>query len=292
MTTIPYQQVSVAPMLISQRSSKTIRFVFLLVAGALLALPANAELLKGVVNQADQLGPGGNGMTLDRRDIKKMGGDPFGGGNAPQSSAADQVFDPGSFQVPISAPPQGPPQRQPLSGNAQNQGQPDFQGQFGQGMPGQEQGPPQQMHNLNANTGGPPPQQFNPNDPDSSPELQIAWNEWHRRVAAAVYQAYSSLANTAFYRSPPMAAAAAYVVTRDGHIANSHLTQKCGNPIYNAIVLTSINSLNGNMAVLQFPQGSRRMTVDKSATFTQNYGPQQGFKYQMGDQETIRQQRR
>ena len=255
-----------------------------------MASPAPAELLKGTVNKADQLNPGGSGMTLDRRDINKMGGDPFGG-NPPPANGADQFFDPaGGFQVSTLAPPQGPPPiQQPLRGNAQGQGQPDFAGQFGQGMPGQEQ-VPQQPHNLGAQTGGPPPQQFNPNDPDSSPELQIAWNEWHRRVAAAVYERYSTLANAAFYRSPPMAAAAAYVVTRDGRIANSHLTQKNGNPIYNAIILTAINSLTGNMAVLQFPQGSRRMTVDKSATFTQNYGPQQGFKYQMGDQETIRQQ--
>jgi hypothetical protein len=238
-----------------------------------IMLPASAEFLK-------QDTMGGSGTTLNRNDIQKMG-DPFGGGGAPlQQGPADQAFDPGNFQVSSMAPPQAPPA---LQGNAQNQGQQDFQGQFGQAMPAQEQ-PQQQMHNLNAQTGGPPPQQFNPNDP----ELQIAWNEWHRRVAAAVYERYSTMANAAFYRSPPMAAAAAYVVTRDGHIANSHLTQKNGNPIFNAIVLTAINSLNGNMAILAFPPGSRRMTVDKSATFTQNYGPQQGFKYQMGDQETIR----
>lgn len=277
-------QLSVTPML-NSKSYKTIRYLLGMLLGMALVscLPVNAQqFLKGTVNATGQ---GGEGTTLTRKDIQKMG-DPFGGGSGPpQQGPADQAFDPGNFQVPLGQLPQGPP---PLQGNAQNQG--DFQGQFGQAMPAQEQAPPQQMHNLNANTGGPPPQQFNPNDPDSSPELQIAWNEWHRRVAAAVYERYSTMANAAFYRSPPMAAAAAYIVTRDGHIANSHLTQKNGNPIYNAIVLTAINSLNGNMAVLAFPQGSRRMTVDKSATFTQNYGPQQGFKYQMGDQETIRQQ--
>ncbi len=282
MTSITTSQVSVTPMLKSN-SYKTIRYVLGMLLGIALALPVNAQqLLKGNINKEDQ---GGAGTSLSRHDIQKMG-DPFGGGNGPPQQGADQAFDPGNFQVPMGALPQGPP---PLQGNAQNQGQQDFQGQFGQAMPAQEQAP-QQMHNLNANTGGPPPQQFNPNDPDSSPELQIAWNEWHRRVAAAVYDRYSTMANAAFYHSPPMAAAAAYIVTRDGHIANSHLTQKNGNPIYNAIVLTAINSLNGNMAVLAFPQGSRRMSVDKSATFTQNYGPQQGFKYQMGDQETIRQQ--
>lgn len=281
MTSIASSQLSVTPMF-NFNARHTIRFAFGVLLSAMVVLPANAELLKGTVNKQDTMG--GSGLTLDRHDIQKMG-DPFGGGSAPpQQGPADQAFDPGNFQVSTMAPPQAPPT---LQGNAQGQGQQDFQGQFGQAMPAQEQ-VPQQMHNLNAQTGGPPPQQFNPNDPDSSPELQIAWNEWHRRVAAAVYDRYSTLANAAFYHSPPMAAAAAYVVTRDGHIVNSHLTQKNGNMIFNAIVLSAINSLNGNMAVLAFPQGSRRMTVDKSATFTQNYGPQQGFKYQMGDQETIR----
>jgi hypothetical protein len=280
MTSITSSQPSVTPMF-QYNSSRLSRLALGVLLSTSIVLPASAELLKGTVNKQDTAG---SGTTLNRHDIQKMG-DPFGGGGAPpQQGPGDQAFDPGNFQVSTMAPPQAPPS---LQGNAQNQGQPDFQGQFGQAMPAQEQ-PQQQMHNLNAQTGGPPPQQFNPNDPDSSPELQIAWNEWHRRVAAAVYDRYSTMANAAFYRSPPMAAAAAYVVTRDGHIANSHLTQKNGNPIFNAIVLTAINSLNGNMAILAFPQGSRRMTVDKSATFTQNYGPQQGFKYQMGDQETIR----
>lgn len=280
MTSITCSQNSVTPML-DFHCRQTFRFAVALIIGASVISPVKAEFLQGTINKQDTIG--GSGTTLNRHDIQKMG-DPFGGG-APPQGPSDQAFDPGNFQVSTMAPPQAPPP--PLQGNAQNQG--DFQGQFGQAMPAQEA--PQQMHNLNAQTGGPPPQQFNPNDPDSSPELQIAWNEWHRRVAAAVYERYSTMANAAFYRSPPMVAAAAYVVTRDGHIANSHLTQKNGNPIFNAIVLTAINSLNGNMAVLAFPPGSRRMTVDKSATFAQNYGPQQGFKYQMGDKETIQQRR-
>lgn len=283
MTSIGSNRPSVTLMLNFNRYLRNGVLVALLVS-ANLVRPAQAEFLKGTVNKQDTVN--GSGTTLDRRDINRVG-DPFGGGGQQQQAPPQQdVFDPGNFQVQQMAAPPGPPP--PLRGNANSQGQQDFQGQFGQAMPAQDQGPPPQMHNLNAQTGGPPPQ-ANPNDPDSSPELQIAWNEWHRRVAQAVYERYSTLANAAFYRSPPMAAAAAYVVTRDGHIVNSHLTQKNSNPIYNAIILTAINSLNGNLAVLQFPQGSRRMSIDKAATFTQNYGPQQGFKYQMGDQETIRQ---
>jgi FtsZ-interacting cell division protein ZipA len=45
--------------------------------------------------------------------------------------------------------------------------------------------------------------------------------------------------------------------------------------------------MNGN-PVLQFPPGSRRQYVEKTGTFTWNYG-QQGFKYTTGDQERIKQ---
>ena len=69
-----------------------------------------------------------------------------------------------------------------------------------------------------------------------------------------------------------MAAVATYTVTSDGRILNARLTQANINPIYNALVLTAINSMNGNLQLLQFPQGSRRTMVDKLGTFMQNSG--------------------
>jgi hypothetical protein len=84
------------------------------------------------------------------------------------------------------------------------------------------------------------------------------------------------MVDAAFKRSRPMAAVAAYTVTSGGRILNARLTQANMNPIYNAIVLTAINSMNGNMQILQFPQGSRRNMVDKAGTFIHNSGSGQG----------------
>jgi len=131
--------------------------------------------------------------------------------------------------------------------------------------------------------------QTEPKDTDVSPQMKIAWAEWHKRVALAIFQRYSPLANAAFANSArPLAAVASYVVTRDGRITNARLTEPNVNPVYNAIVLSAINSLNGNLQILQFPQGSRRITVDKASTFIQDN--QQGlnrFKPIGIDDETI-----
>ncbi len=107
---------------------------------------------------------------------------------------------------------------------------------------------------------------------DETAEMRIAWDEWHKRVAGAVYERYSTLANAAFplYQGKPLRAVAAYTVTRDSRIINVHLIEKNENKMFNAIVLTAISSLNGNNAVLQFPAGSSPEQVEKSATFTQN----------------------
>jgi hypothetical protein len=45
--------------------------------------------------------------------------------------------------------------------------------------------------------------------------------------------------------------------------------------------------MNGN-PVLEYPPNSRRQFVEKTGTFTWNYG-QQGFKYTTGDSERIQQ---
>jgi hypothetical protein len=114
--------------------------------------------------------------------------------------------------------------------------------------------------------------EFSQNDPDSSPELKVAWDTWRRRVAAAAFQRFATLAKAAFSRSRPLAAVAAYTVTRDGRILNARLTQPTVNPIYNAVCLTAINSLNGDLQVLKFPPGSRRMMVDQVSALIQNNG--------------------
>jgi hypothetical protein len=134
----------------------------------------------------------------------------------------------------------------------------------------------------------PPPNRVMQNDPDSSPEMQLAWDLWHKRVAEAIFTRFNFLAKVAFRRSPPLLCKISYVVTRDGQIQNMHIQEKASNVLFNVIVFQTVKSLNGDFALLQFPQGSRRMFVAKNGTFTQNYGGD-GFKYTVGDRETVRQ---
>jgi hypothetical protein len=137
----------------------------------------------------------------------------------------------------------------------------------------------------------PPPQQRpDPNDVDNTPEMRIAWDEWHQRVASNLFQRFTLLANHAFPRSRPMTAVLSYTVTRDGQIVNPRLTESAPNPIYNILVLTAVRSMNGDLSILQFPQGSRRMTVDKAGTFNHNSGSGfEAFKTITGDNETVQQ---
>lgn len=132
----------------------------------------------------------------------------------------------------------------------------------------------------------PMPGNVQQNDPDSSPDMQLAWDMWHKRVAEAIYTRFNFLAKLGFKHSPPLLCKVSYVVSRDGHIQNIQVTQKSTNVLFNVIVFQTVKSLDGDMNLLQFPPGSRRMFVPKVGTFTQNYGGD-GFRYTVGDRETI-----
>jgi len=254
--------------MIKLKLSKTLPCLLSLATTIALAAPA----LAGKTFDLNAIKDDAN--TLKRTDIGSMK-DPFG----ESTPTADTPMDPGVFKLDtVQTGSLPPPKAFPL--NASDDGDGNLQPQ--NAMPAQE--PVQQAQTDT------PKRTFNPNDPDSSPEMQIAWDEWHRRVAGAIFAQYSRLANAAFYKSRPLAAVAAYTVTRNGRIINARLTQPNMNPIYNAICLTAIGSLDGNQLILQFPQGSRRMTVDKASTFIQNNEANQNrFKTIQGDHETIRQ---
>jgi hypothetical protein len=147
--------------------------------------------------------------------------------------------------------------------------------------------PPQQPPQM---VQQPPMQAPNPNDPDSSPEMSLLWDAWHRRVAENIFQRFNFFAKAAFRRSPPLMSSVSYVVTRDGRIMNLQVQQKSPNVLFNVLVFQAVKSLDGDLSILQFPQGSRRQFVPKSGVFTQNYGGQEGFRHTTGDEERIRQQ--
>jgi len=248
-----------------------------LYALSLCAGSVRATTLNGSATESDMLMKGPSGLSRD--DINKNS-DPFGkGGGQPKQ----ETFDPSeaSFGFGGAAP---PPPKQPLRGQAQDAGDANFQngtpsmGQF-------QNGTPQQPMNGQQ----PPPMQGNARqaDPNEEPELKLQWDAWHKNVAMTIYQRFSTLSNRFFARGQPLRAIVAYSVTRDGHIVNAHLTEKSPNIIYNTMVLTVVNSINGDIGVLAFPQGSRRFSVEKSGDFTVNWGPNEGFKSTTGDRETI-----
>jgi hypothetical protein len=250
------------------------------VATSLALLPASAnQLLKGNVQDSGLLNSGNAGPALNRNDLNRLG-DPFGsGGNSPlQGEAIDAPAV--AFQVPTIAP---PPAGRVLNGNAQDEG--GGQPNFTQMQPTPD-APPQNFQQ-------PPMQSFqqpnrNMSDPDDTAEMKLAWDTWHHNVAQTIYQRFNTLSSRFFAKGAPLAACIAYTVTRDGHITNVHLTQKSPNIIFNTMIITVVNSINGDQSVLQFPQGSRRMTVEKAGDFKVGYDNIDGFKYIQGDRETLR----
>lgn len=243
---------------------------------AIGANPARAgQVLRGGVSEQDRLRGGGD-PSLSRHDIGNDNGDPFSNGDGMQQ------LDAPSLQVQTATAP-APPPRKAFPLNADQDGGDQFNPSMGNPMMDQmprSQPPPQQVQQQM-------PPAFNPNDPDSSPEMQLAWDAWHKRVAEEVYRRFSTLSNAAFSHSRPLLASASYCVTRDGRILNARLMQPSSNLIFNTLVLGVINSLSGDYSVLAFPQGSRRMMVEKGGTFKQNCSTEEGYRFTTGDRETI-----
>lgn len=235
------------------------------------ALPANADTLKGTVTKDGERETQG----LSRSDISDPYKDPFSEGEQDEVSAPSNMY-----QMDSPTPAQPPP---PLQGNLREQSKRPLQSMQPRGNPFEGENEPMPVMQQ------PPPQmqqQMQPQDPDSSPEMQVAWDLWHKRVASAIYTRFNFLAKLAFRHSPPLLCQVSYVVSRDGQIQNIQVQQKSTNVLFNVIVFQTVKSLNGDINLLQFPPGSRRMFVPKLGTFTQNYGGD-GFKYTVGDRETL-----
>jgi hypothetical protein len=243
-------------------------------------LPAYGDVLQGGVQEEDYLHPN-RVPSLNRGDLKN-GNDPFSSGDTAKPS--QEILEPaqGAFDVQSLRPAKPPPDFNLRADEAQP---PDFNGTPMQATP--ETSPTAMVP-----TAGPT---YNPaeqsgevaNDPDKTPEMQLAWDAWHQRVASTVYQRFVTISHAAFQYSRPLAAYVSYTVTRDGRVINTQLQQKSSNVAFNAMVLLVVNSLSGQRDVLAFPPGSRRSTVEKGGMFTENYLPQQGFKFTTGDRETI-----
>lgn len=111
-------------------------------------------------------------------------------------------------------------------------------------------------------------------DPDTSNErLLLSWDEWHKRVAEAIFIRFDAYAQKAFTR--PLSCQAAYTVTRDRQITNVRLLQKSPNTVFNSMLLLVLKSMNGN-PILDYPAGSQRLSVEKTGTFAVGVGRRGG----------------
>ncbi len=261
-------------------------------ASSLLCSPALAAkqvgVLEGHVDKADSFRqPVGPSL---KRNANIKPGDSFGGS---PSSATTETFDAPAAMFDSNQP---AIPRPPFNLHTEDEGNADMNGlpgtpAFGQ-MPmnsGMPMGGSMPMEDplLARQNGLPPVAMRNPADPDETAEMQLAWDEWHRRVAEAIFIRFDGLAQKAFANSRPLNCQVVYTVRRDHQITNIRMVQNSPNMMYNAMILMVIKSMNGN-PILEFPGGSRRMMVEKLGNFTRNCGDQ-GFKFTINDRERIRQ---
>lgn len=130
-------------------------------------------------------------------------------------------------------------------------------------------------------------QDLQPEGKPESKEIQLAWDAWHKRLAQAIYYRFDILAFQKFQDSPPLGVKIRYEVTRDGRIEGLKIIQKSSDMIFDALACQAIMWQGRKPALLKFPEGSNRQSVEKFATFTQNMGDE-GFEAIEGDKETVR----
>lgn len=237
---------------------------------SLVVLPAMAQkppVYKGGVNMNQELlkpkpGPGLN------RNVLPPNGDTFGNDGPPDVELQQNVE-----TMPVQRPrPQAQPQLPQRNFGGQIEDLDDvLDGLIPQSAP---------MH------GNVQQQQQIPSNMQDGPDMVVAWDMWHRRVAEEVYIRFKNLATTAFPDSEPLGCSITYSVTRDGQITNIKIVSKSTSDLFDKMVFQVVKSMNGNPC-LQFPAGSRRQLVDKGGNFEHNFGPGRGFKYLTDDKEKI-----
>jgi hypothetical protein len=243
-------------------SNLTVR-IAAICAFALLPLPAVASgaILKGQVETKEQLGGAQPKQKVAARKAPQEE-DPFSGGNS-KNEPPPADTEPESTASPPGLPPQN-----------EWAGQPD--------APSPGLGPSSPLQGNALTTGGAQPT----NDPDQTPEMILAWDAWHHRVAESIFVRFNTIAKSAFIYSPPLRCRVQYQVSNTGKIGNVQILEKSPNVMFNLLIMTVLKSVNGDMDLLRFPEGSRRTLVSKEGVFLQNCG-RQGFRYTIGDSESV-----
>ena len=247
--------------LIKKINDSFLLVLLLLVATYLNMANAQKTILKGTVNQSTKLDQG-----LNRSDLNSTFGnypnpnnDSFGSFNASNASNSNQCFNPANTVVP------------------NNKGTPSFGTQLDKLE--------SQLQNFENSSNFVNPKYES--GIENSPQMKLAWDNWHKRVASEVFQRFQVMTKMAFNNGEPLEAFVSYIVTSDGHIHNVKIDKASNNPKFDKMLTMVVNSLDGEVQILKFPYGSKRKFVEKGGMFTQNSG-EQGFRYTTGDSENLK----
>jgi hypothetical protein len=119
--------------------------------------------------------------------------------------------------------------------------------------------------------------------PDQLPQLDVAWDAWHRRLGGAIWDRFNFFAKAAFRNSPqPLQTKLKYTITSEAKIEIQSV-ENSGNTLFDILAVQSVKSLDGNVELLRFPEGSTKRSVNKTAIFKVPGGPWQKFRYLLAE---------
>lgn len=113
-----------------------------------------------------------------------------------------------------------------------------------------------------------------------SKELVLAWEKWHKQLAAAIYQVWNSRADSAGR------AVMKITVWRNREIRAEFMSCS-GDPRFRRSITTTFDDINGNPG-LTFPAKSERQQVSFEAEYIAGSHVNPGYSWLKGDYEKVR----
>lgn len=117
------------------------------------------------------------------------------------------------------------------------------------------------------------------NDPDTSKELKTVWELWRERVSKTINARFNDVAERSFsHYLKPISCEVTYSISNDRRIFNIHMVRKSDSLVFNSMLFMVLNSMHGN-AVLDFPAGSKRESIEMNGTFSRNADKPGGVRF-------------
>lgn len=102
-------------------------------------------------------------------------------------------------------------------------------------------------------------------------EAGIDWNTWQKRVDLAIQKRSENSCASCVGLSPWLIAKVIFVVTKAGEIKRVTVIETSRHRLFDAIVCQSVRSVNRDMALLAFPQGSTKDFIIKTGSYAAPY---------------------